>query len=110
MSLRCLALMNRHKFYRSLTSVSVALAFALCAVAYSSFAWASASDEIQRLAELMDWKPGTAVADIGAGDGRYAFSAVKLVGPDGKVFATEIDTEKLAALRSEVKSRHLQNV
>jgi ubiquinone/menaquinone biosynthesis C-methylase UbiE len=32
------------------------------------------------------------------------------VGASGKVFATEIDAQKLAALRAEVKKRNLQNV
>ena len=58
----------------------------------------------------MEWKPGTVVADIGAGDGSYAFAAVERLGATGKVFATEIDAEKLKALRSEVKRRNLQNV
>jgi ubiquinone/menaquinone biosynthesis C-methylase UbiE len=71
---------------------------------------ADASDEMKRLAALMAWKPGTIVADIGAGDGRFAFAAAQIVGPLGKVFATEIDTEKLAKLRSEVAKRHLTNV
>jgi ubiquinone/menaquinone biosynthesis C-methylase UbiE len=71
---------------------------------------ADATDEIKRLAGLMEWKPGTIVADIGAGDGRYAFAAAQLVGASGKVFATEIDQEKLAKLRSEVTKRHLTNV
>ncbi|HWW18295.1 MAG TPA: methyltransferase domain-containing protein [Candidatus Saccharimonadales bacterium] len=71
---------------------------------------ADAADEMKRLASLMDWKPGTIVADIGAGDGRYAFAAAQLVGPSGKVFATEIDQEKLAALKSEVTKRHLANM
>ena len=71
---------------------------------------ADAADEMKRLAALMDWKPGAIVADIGAGDGRYAFAAAQIVGPSGKVFATEIDQEKLAKLRSEVTKRHLNNV
>jgi ubiquinone/menaquinone biosynthesis C-methylase UbiE len=71
---------------------------------------ADSADEMKRLAALMDWKPGTIVADIGAGDGRFAFAAAQLVGPSGKVFATEIDQEKLAALRSEATKRHLTNV
>jgi len=71
---------------------------------------ADAVDEIKRLATLMEWKPGTIVADIGAGDGKYAFAAAQLVGGSGKVFATEIDEEKLAILRSEVTKRHLANV
>jgi hypothetical protein len=38
---------------------------------------ADATDEIKRLAALMDWGPGTVVADIGAGDGRYTFAAAR---------------------------------
>ncbi len=85
----------------------------LCAaLAMASFRRANADsvDEMKRLAALMDWKPGTVVADIGAGDGRFAFAAAEIVGPSGKVFATEIDAEKLAKLRSEVAKRHLTNV
>jgi ubiquinone/menaquinone biosynthesis C-methylase UbiE len=75
-----------------------------------SRAKADAAGEIKRLAALMEWKPGTIVADIGAGDGRYAFAAAQLVGPSGKVFATEIDQEKLTKLRSQVTKLHLTNV
>ncbi len=71
---------------------------------------ADAADEIKRLAAVMEWKTGTIVADIGAGDGKYAFAAAQIVGPSGKVFATEIDRDKLATLRSEVTKRQLTNV
>ena len=70
---------------------------------------ATASSEMSRLAELMQWKPSSIVADIGAGDGRYAFAAAEHV-PAGRVIATEIDADKLAHLRAEVKKRNLQNV
>lgn len=83
------------------------LCLPLTLVALLRRANADAADEMKRLASLMDWKPGTIVADIGAGDGRYAFAAAQLVGPSGKVFATEIDEEKLASLRSDVTKRHL---
>jgi ubiquinone/menaquinone biosynthesis C-methylase UbiE len=86
----------------------------LCAVLAGALALprtnADASDEIKRLAAVMEWKPGTIVADIGAGDGRYAFAAAEIVGPSGKVFATEIDQDKLAKLRSDVAARHLTNI
>ena len=71
---------------------------------------ADATDEIARLAALMEWKPGTIVADIGAGDGSYSFAAAERVGPSGRVFATEIDTKKLKELRAEVKKRKLRNL
>ena len=71
---------------------------------------ADSTNEIERLAALMGWKPGTIVADIGAGDGSYSFAAAERVGSMGRVFATEIDSKKLKELRSEVKKRSLQNV
>jgi ubiquinone/menaquinone biosynthesis C-methylase UbiE len=86
------------------------LAAAAFAFAFASYARADVAAEIKRLALLMEWKPGTVVADIGAGDGRYTWAAVEHVGASGKVFATEIDAQKLAALRAEVKKRNLQNV
>jgi len=71
---------------------------------------ASADSEIAKLAALMEWKQGTVVADIGAGDGRYSFAAAERVGESGKVYATEIDKEKLAQMRDEVKKKNLKNV
>jgi ubiquinone/menaquinone biosynthesis C-methylase UbiE len=79
-------------------------------LAFALHAQASASDEIPKLAALMDWKPGTVVADIGAGDGSYAFASMEHVGATGKLFVTEIDEEKLKALRATVKKRELQNI
>ena len=71
---------------------------------------ASTANEIAKLAKVMDWKEGTVIADIGAGDGRYSFAAAEIVGAAGKVYATEIDGAKLKELRSEIKDRNLQNV
>jgi ubiquinone/menaquinone biosynthesis C-methylase UbiE len=93
---------------RLLPAVLICTAFA--SVGLLRRANADAADEMKRLSALMEWKPGAIVADIGAGDGRYAFAAAQLVGSTGKVFATEIDREKLAALRSDVAKRHLSNV
>jgi ubiquinone/menaquinone biosynthesis C-methylase UbiE len=93
--------MKKRKF--SFISVFVLLVATLC------FARAGASDEISRLATLMEWKPTSVVADIGAGDGRFAFAAAQHV-PDGKVFATELDSDRLSEMRAEVKKRKLQNV
>jgi len=92
----------------------LAAAVAICATLAGAFllhrANADAAGEIKRLSALMEWKPGTIVADVGAGDGRYAFAAAQLVGGSGKVFATEIDQAKLASLRSEAAKRRLTNV
>ena len=86
----------------------ISMLFVLLA-ATLGLARANASDEISRLATLMDWKPASVVADIGAGDGRFAFAAAQHV-RQGKVFATELDTDELTKMRAEVKSRKLENV
>lgn len=82
----------------------------VAAAVFALRAQGDVADEIKRLAALMEWKPGTIAADIGAGDGRYAFAAVAHVGAAGKVYATEIDAKKLEELRAEVVKRKLQNV
>jgi ubiquinone/menaquinone biosynthesis C-methylase UbiE len=66
--------------------------------------------EIIRLAELTQWKAGTIVADVGAGDGAYSFVAAQKVGQLGRVYATEIDPEKLKNLRVEATKRKLDNI
>jgi ubiquinone/menaquinone biosynthesis C-methylase UbiE len=87
--------------------------FAAGVAALAALAWVargSAADEVDRLAALMEWKAGTVVADIGAGDGSYSFAAAGHVGATGKVFATELDTNKLKDLRAKIKKQNLQNV
>jgi ubiquinone/menaquinone biosynthesis C-methylase UbiE len=66
--------------------------------------------ELTRLAELTRWQEGTVVADIGAGDGTYSFLAAEKVGPSGRVYATEIDQDKLQALKAEVARRRVNNI
>ena len=95
--------MNRKRLWLVVGACAAAAVFA-------AVVRGDAADEIKRLAALMEWKAGTIAADIGAGDGKYTFAAVEHVGPAGKVYATEIDTKKLAELRSEVAKRKLQNV
>ena len=93
------------------TSLLVGLACAVMAtVLFVSQMRADAAVEMKRLAALMQWKPGTIVADIGAGDGRFTFAALDYLGVSGKIFATELDPQKLKELRAEVKKRNLQNV
>ncbi len=84
----------------------------VCAVAavFAVGVRGAAAEEVRRLAELMGWKAGIFVADIGAGDGEYTFAAVERVGAAGKVYATEIDAKKIEALKSEVAKRKVANV
>jgi predicted methyltransferase len=55
-------------------------------------------EEADRLSVLLGWKPGSVVADIGAGDGEMTRLASERVGATGRVYTTEIDDKKLAGL------------
>jgi SAM-dependent methyltransferase len=75
----------------------VALAFCAFAVGpcRAQDTW---QEEADRLATLLSWRPGTVVAEIGAGNGKLTLAAADRVGPSGKVFTTELDKKALAHL------------
>lgn len=98
------------KLYRPLRCIVVGLLLLYSVMGPSPAMTADEHREIARLAELMRWEAGTVVADIGAGNGQYSFEAVRIVGPSGRVYATEIDQQKLKSLREEVTKRKLDNV
>ena len=55
--------------------------------------------DADRLAPLLNWQQGNVVADIGAGKGEMTLAAAKRVGAAGRVYATELDDQKLAHLK-----------
>jgi predicted methyltransferase len=59
----------------------------------------STAEEVERMAEWLEVRPGMHVADVGAGDGTYTVELAKRVGPTGHVYATEISKERLAETR-----------
>lgn len=56
-------------------------------------------EESGRLADLLNWQPGSVVAEVGAGRGELTELAAQKVGPSGKVYTTELDTDLLAHLQ-----------
>lgn len=50
------------------------------------------------------------VADLGAGSGHYTFSAARMTGMDGKVYALEVQKDLVEKLKSEAERNHLTNV
>jgi len=63
-----------------------------------------------RMVELLELKPGEAVADIGAGTGYLSWRMARKVGEKGKVFAVEIQQEMLDLLGGKMKERGVANV
>ena len=60
---------------------------------------------VPQLVKLLELKPGMTVADVGAGFGAWTMEFAKAVGPSGRVYASDIGTPQLAALREAAK-RH----
>jgi predicted methyltransferase len=69
-----------------------------------------AADEAARIARALELKPGSVIADVGAGDGSYAIALAKLVGPGGRVYATELEDDALAEIRGAVEDAGVSNV
>lgn len=53
---------------------------------------------------------GASVADLGAGTGVYSFLLSKVVGPEGKVYACDVQKDMLTRLENEIKDRHITNI
>ena len=62
------------------------------------------------LIEALQLKAGSVVAEVGAGDGELTIAIAKHVGPTGRVFTSELGTERVAKLQSAVKQAGAQNV
>lgn len=55
-------------------------------------------------------EPGDRIADVGAGDGYFVFPLAAAAGPSGKVYAVEVEEDKVSALAREVAARGDGNV
>jgi arsenite methyltransferase len=64
----------------------------------------------KQVVERLDIQPGARVADVGAGGGYFTWYLAAAVGPQGKVYAVEIDDTALAIIEKEMKSRGVTNV
>jgi predicted methyltransferase len=73
----------------------------------------SRRDGWQKVAEIfavMGVQAGATVADVGAGDGFFTARLARAVGPDGRVFAVDVDDEALDRLRKRLVQEGLRNV
>jgi arsenite methyltransferase len=64
----------------------------------------------KQVVEKLDIEPGARVADLGAGGGYFTWYLAAAVGPQGKVYAVEIDDTALGIIEKEMKSRGITNV
>ena len=55
-------------------------------------------------------RPGATVADVGSGDGFFTVRLARSIGPDGRVYAVDIDDRALDRLKRRLADERLQNV
>jgi len=68
------------------------------------------SGEGERLAALLELRPGLTVAEIGAGRGALTVDLARRVGPGGRVYSTELDPDRRAAIERRADGARLRNV
>jgi ubiquinone/menaquinone biosynthesis C-methylase UbiE len=77
--------------------------------------WLTRPERIQeedpdRMLAQLDIKPGSVVADVGAGVGYHVWRLAGLVGPSGRVIAEDIQAGMLRLLDKNIEARKIQNV
>jgi len=66
--------------------------------------------DAERLVKALEAKAGSVVAEIGAGDGELTVALAKVVGPTGRIYSNELNTDSLATIRKRADEAGLQNV
>jgi ubiquinone/menaquinone biosynthesis C-methylase UbiE len=66
--------------------------------------------QIDRVMDLLNIKPGSTVADIGAGGGWFSVRAARRVAPNGRVIAEEINPKAINSIQQRAKREHLSNI
>ncbi len=70
----------------------------------------SITREADRLAGLLEVGPGGTVAEIGAGAGALSMEMARRVGPNGRVYSTELSAERRAQIAARASRERLANV
>ena len=55
-------------------------------------------------------KAGSTVCEMGAGDGELSLAAAKIVGPHGRIYASELGDNRLKALRDRIAASNLTHI
>ncbi len=84
-------------------------------MSYHGIPWLNRPERVDEekpneMLEQLKLKNGMTVCDMGSGDGYYTFKMAKLVGPDGKVIAVDIQPEMLQALSRNMEETEIRNI
>jgi ubiquinone/menaquinone biosynthesis C-methylase UbiE len=82
---------------------------------FSGAGWLTRPERVQeenpaRMLRALDVKPGQTVCDFGCGNGYHTLQLAKRVGPQGVVYAVDIQPEMLELLAERAEPRGLKNI
>ena len=77
---------------------------------WTGFGFNASGPEMPRIQEAIALKAGMVVADVGAGKGQLTRALAGAVGPGGHVFSTDIDPDRVKALRAMLAEANVGNV
>jgi ubiquinone/menaquinone biosynthesis C-methylase UbiE len=64
----------------------------------------------ERIMDSLDIKPGMVIGEAGAGRGYFTFKLSKRIGPAGKIYANDIDADRLATLKEQMEKDNITNI
>lgn len=98
-------------------ALGMRLLIGLCLVGCSDLAYQHMNDpsrdawqKPEAVVEKLALAPGSRVADLGAGGGYFTWHLAGTVGPQGKVYAVEINETALDIIARDMKARGITNV
>jgi predicted methyltransferase len=89
--------------------IASAIGFVALALAIALHGQDNASDAA-KLIEVLQLKPGSTVAEIGAGGGELTIALAKHVGSEGRVFTSELGSDRLKRLRETVDKADMSHI
>jgi ubiquinone/menaquinone biosynthesis C-methylase UbiE len=67
-------------------------------------------EDCRTMMKMLKLKPGQMVCDMGCGNGFYTLRMAKAVGPEGQVYAVDIQPEMLSLLEKRAQAGKLKNI
>jgi len=92
------------KHYQSVAVILIA------AIVLSPAIARTVESEIDHLVHILELKRGYSVADVGAGSGEVSVAMAQRLGPEGKVYSTEIEPKLVAKIRNNSEKAGTSNV
>jgi ubiquinone/menaquinone biosynthesis C-methylase UbiE len=64
----------------------------------------------RQIFEAVGARDGSTICEMGAGDGQLTIAVARIVGPSGRVYASELGPDRVKSLREKVSQSHLEQI